>query len=146
MNVLKTIGIILLILLSCAVMLLCFSPFFALMDMFLGVKPVIICAALIMLGLAFSFIIKNPYLEKLFGYFLGATILGVLVYYALVAIFGSAIPIWIIFVIICAIVIPAFFTSVLKNIPFIGNKIIPPMWIISFFIAFLIIFNNTVAK
>ena len=146
MKFLKILGIGLLILLSLGLFILALSPFFVAVDALLGMEPVIICIAIVILGFAMSFIINNPYLEKIFGYFLGATILGVLIYYALVAIFGSAIPIWIIFVIIGAIVVPAFFTSLLKNIPYIGAKIIPPMWIFSIFIAFMIIFTNTVAK
>ena len=146
MKFLKFFGIGLLILLSLGLLLLALSPLFVAIDAFLGMEPVIICAAIVILGFAISFLINNPYLEKIFGYLLGATILGVIIYYVLMAIFGASIQIWIVFVIIAAIAIPAFFTSVLQNIPFIGAKIIPPMWIISIFIAFLIIFTNTVAK
>ena len=145
MKFLKILGIALLILASLGLLLLALSPMFVVIDAFLGMEPVIICLALIILGFALSFIIKNPYLEKIFGYLLGSAILGVILFYIL----GgptSGIPIWIILEVVAAIVIPTFLTSVLKNIPFIGEKLIPFIWIISIFAAVMIILTNTVAK
>ena len=145
MKFLKILGIALLILASLGLLLLALSPMFVAVDAFLGMEPVIICIALITLGFAISFIIKNPYIEKIFGYLLGSTILGVIIFYILGGP-SSGIPLWIILVVVAAIVIPTFLTSLLKNVPFIGKKLVPFIWIISIFAAIMIIITNTVAK
>ena len=145
MNALRVIGIVLLSVILIGLFVLVLYPGFMLMEMLLGMEPVIITIALLIFGFILGLIIDNPYLEKIMGYLLGSTILGVIIFYIL----GgptSSIPIWIILVITLAISTPAFLTSVLKNIPFIGEKLIPPVWLISLFTAFMIIFSNTVAK
>lgn len=144
MKFLKILGIGILILLALGLWVVALTPGFMLMEMFLGMEPVIICAALLILGFAMSFVIKNPYLEKIFGYLLLALGIGVIIYYVIAAI-GISIPLWIILLVIGTIVLNIFLTSVLKNVPFIGAKIIPPMWLISIFIVFMIIFRFTVA-
>ena len=147
MKFLKIFGITLITIILIALLVLTLFPFFKMMDMFLGMEPVIICAVLVGIGFVFSFIIKNPYLEKIFGYLLASLILGVVIFYILGGL-GSGIPIWIIFVVVAAIVIPAFLTSVLKNIPFpfITEKVIPFIWIISIFSAAMTILRHTVMK
>ena len=147
MKFLKIFGITLITIVLIGLIVMVLLPFFKIMDIFLGMEPVIICAVLVGLGFVVSFIVKNPYLEKIFGYMFGSLILGVIIFYIL----GgptSGIPIWIIFVIVAAIIIPTFLTSVLKNIPFpiITEKVIPFIWIISIFTAIMIILTNTVAK
>ena len=145
MNALKVIGIVLLSVILIALFALVLFPGFMIMEMLIGMEPVIITIALLILGFILGLIIDNPYLEKIMGYLLGSTILGVIIFYIL----GgptSSVPIWIILVITLAISIPAFLTSMLKNIPFIGEKLIPPIWLISIFTALMIILSNTVEK
>ena len=122
MKALKVIGIALLFIVLIGLFALIMYPGFMLMELLLGMEPVIITVALLILGFILGLIIDNPYLEKIMGYLLGSTILGVIIFYIL----GgptSSIPIWIILVITLAISIPAFLTSTLKNIPFIGSSL-----------------------
>ena len=67
MQFIKTLGIILLCALLIGLIAMVLYPGFFFLDMFLGMEPVIICAALLILGFVFACIIKNPYLEKVMG-------------------------------------------------------------------------------
>lgn len=141
MKALKIIGIVLLCAVALGLFALVLLPGFMLMDMFLGMEPVIICIAIIILGLVLGFIIKNPIIQKLCTYLLGSTLVGVLVFYIL----GgpkSEMPIWIVLLITAAIILGIFLTSVLKNIPFIGDKAIPVMWFILIIVTYMIIALN----
>ena len=51
-------------------------------------------------------------------------------------------PIWIVLLITAAIILGIFLTSVLKNIPFIGDKAIPVMWFILIIVTYMIIALN----
>ena len=146
MKALKIIGIILISALLIGLIAMVLYPGFFFLDMFLGMEPVIICAALLILGFVFACIIKNPYLEKVMGLLIGALILSVVLYYALTALTGAIVPVWIILLIVGAVGFATFLTSVLKNIPFLASKLIPPIWIITVFAVIMIILTNTVAK
>ena len=146
MKFLKALGIILLFALAATLIIVVLYPGFILLNNLLGMEPVVICAALLILGFALAVIIKNPYLEKVIGLLIGALILSVILYYALTALTGAVVPVWIILLIVAAIGLAVFLTSVLKNIPFIGEKLIPPIWIFTVFAVIMIILTNTVAK
>ena len=144
MKVFKTIGIILLVVLSLALMAFCFSPFIALIDVLLGIKPAIICGALLILGLVLSMIIKNPYLERLCAFLIASVALAVLLYFACEPVLGVIIPTWSIIAISALIGLASWLTSIAKNIPFFGEKLIPPIWIITVTVAFVIFVTNVV--
>ncbi len=92
MNVLKTILVF-------ALIILCVAPFFVLINMFLGIEPVIICAALLLLGLAMSLVIKNYFIEARLSYIMLAIAIGVIIYYSIITFTGVSIPIWVVLLI-----------------------------------------------
>lgn len=144
MNVLKNIGIVLITIIAIAMLAVCIFPFLKVVDVFLGLEPVIICAALLILGFVFSFIIKNPHLEKLFGILIGVTILAVILYYVLINVFGASVPIWIVLLIVFAVAVATFLTTIINKIPFISKNVIGLIWFITIMAVFMIIVFNTV--
>ncbi len=144
MKALKNIGIALITILALAMLAVCIFPFFKVIDLLLGLEPVIICAALLILGFVFSFIIKNPHLEKLFGILIGVTILAVLLYFVLINVFGTSVPIWIVLLIVFAVAVATFLTTIIKKIPFICNKAIGLIWFLTIITVYMIIVFNTV--
>ena len=142
MKALKTVGIILLVIFAVALMVFVLSPLFAVMDTLLGMKPVIICAALLILGFVFSVIIKNPYLQRLFGFLVGAAVFAVIFYFVCEPVLGFMIPAGAIIGITVLLGFAVWLTSVASNIPLLGTKLITPIWIITVTAAVIIFVTN----
>lgn len=83
-----------------ALIALCFAPFLALINMFLGIEPVIICAVLLLLDFAMTFIIKNYFIKTRLSYLMFAIAIGVIIYYSVITFTGASIPIWVVLLII----------------------------------------------
>ena len=118
-----------LVVLGCVMALL---PGFALMEIFIGMEPVIICVALLLVSILLGIAFKDTPFGKFLGYVIVALMIGVVLYFAVKPDTPEEIGQLIAFV--GLLILGIFLTNVMQGIPFLDGKAIPIMWFILFWI------------